>query len=60
MGGDGKGMFTSVDDREGSEYSLGRDGYKPLFNSAMWGEAKAEWRPTSCDFRSKCLLLLVI
>ena len=41
MGGDGKGMFTSVDDREGSEYSLGRDGYKPIFNSAMWGETKA-------------------
>ena len=41
MGGDGKGMFTSVDDREGSEYSLGRDGYRPLFNSAMYGEAKA-------------------
>ncbi|MBQ3746339.1 MAG: hypothetical protein II863_02880, partial [Kiritimatiellae bacterium] len=36
MGGDGKGMFTSVDDREGSEYSLGRDGYRPLFNSAMY------------------------
>ncbi len=41
MGGDGKGMFTSTDDREGSEMSLGGDGYKPLFNSAMWGEAKA-------------------
>lgn len=41
MGGDGKGMFTSVDDREGSECSLGGDGYKPLFNSAMWGEARA-------------------
>lgn len=41
MGGDGKGMFTSVDDREGSEYSLGRDGYRPLFNAAMWGEARA-------------------
>ena len=41
MGGDGKGMFTSIDDREGSEYSLGGNGYRPLFNSAMCAEAKA-------------------
>ena len=41
MGGDGKGLFTSTDNREGSELSLSGDGYRPLFNSAMWGEAKA-------------------
>ena len=41
MGGDGKGMFTSTDNREGSELSLSGDGYRPLFNSAMYGEAKA-------------------
>ena len=41
MGGDGKGMFTSTDNREGSELSLSGDGYRPLFNSAMWGEANA-------------------
>lgn len=41
MGGDGKGMFTSLADREGSELSLSGDGYRPLFNSAMYGEAKA-------------------
>lgn len=41
MGGDGKGMFTSTDNREGSELSLSGDGYRPLFNSAMYAEAKA-------------------
>ena len=25
------GQHKQVDDREGSEYSLGRDGYRPLF-----------------------------
>ena len=39
MGGDGKGGFLSVDDREGTELSLGGNGYKPLFASAMWSEA---------------------
>ena len=38
MGGDGKGLFTSTDNREGSELSLSGDGYRPLFNSAMYGE----------------------
>ena len=41
MGGDGKGGFLSIDDREGTEISLGGNGYKPLFTSAMWSEAKA-------------------
>ena len=41
MGGDGKGMFTSVDDREGTEMSLGGNGYRPLMNAAMYGEASA-------------------
>lgn len=41
MGGDGKGGFLSLDACEGSESSLGRDGYKPLFACAMWSEAKA-------------------
>ena len=41
MGGDGKGLFISTDNREGSEYSLGGSGYRPLFNSAMYGEARA-------------------
>ena len=40
MGGDGKGGFLSVDDREGTEISLGGNGYKPLMGSAMWSEAK--------------------
>ena len=39
MGGDGKGGFLSIDDREGTEVSLGGNGYKPLFASAMWSEA---------------------
>ena len=39
MGGDGKGMFTSIDDREGTEMSLGGNGYRPLMNAAMWGAA---------------------
>lgn len=41
MGGDGKGGFKSIDHYEGTEYSLGGDGWKPLFNSAMWSEAKS-------------------
>ena len=41
VGGDGKGMFTCTDDREGCELTLSGDGYRPLFNSAMYGEAKA-------------------
>ena len=39
MGGDGKGGFLSIDNREGTEFSLGGNGYKPLFASAMWSEA---------------------
>ena len=39
MGGDGKGGFLSNDDREGTEISLGGNGYKPLFACAMWSEA---------------------
>ena len=41
MGGDGKGGFLSVDDREGTEISLGGSGYKPLLSCAMWSEANA-------------------
>ena len=41
MGGDGKGGFVSVDSCEGTEYSLGGHGYKPLLSSAMWSEANA-------------------
>ena len=41
MGGDGKGGFVSIDNFEGTEVSLGGNGYKPLFASAMWSEAKA-------------------
>ena len=40
MGGDGKGGFTSIDNYEGTELSLGGNGYKPLMASAMWSEAK--------------------
>ncbi|MCQ2390721.1 MAG: LamG domain-containing protein [Kiritimatiellae bacterium] len=40
MGGDGKGMFLSTDNCEGSEFSLSGHGYRPLFNSAMYAEAK--------------------
>lgn len=41
MGGDGKGGFLSIDNHEGTEYSLGGNGYKPLFLSAQWSEAQA-------------------
>lgn len=41
MGGDGKGGFVSYDNDEGTEVSLGGNGYKPLFSSAMWSEAKS-------------------
>ena len=41
MGGDGKGGFLSIDDREGTEISLGGSGYKPLLSSAMWSEARS-------------------
>ena len=40
MGGDGKGGFLSIPDREGTEYSLGGYGYRPLLASAMWSEAR--------------------
>ncbi len=40
MGGDGAGGFMSLDGYEGTEISLGGNGWKPLFNSAMWSEAK--------------------
>ena len=40
MGGDGHGGFLSIDNYEGSEFSLGGSGWKPLMNSAMWSEAK--------------------
>ena len=41
MGLKDNGLFSSTDDREGSENSLSGDGYRPLVNSAMWGDAKA-------------------
>ena len=41
MGGDGHGGFLSIDNYEGSEFSLGGSGWKPLMNSAMWSEAKS-------------------
>ena len=41
MGGDGQGGFLSIDNYEGSEFSLGGSGWKPLMNSAMWSEAKS-------------------
>ena len=41
MGGDGKGGFLSIDNYEGTEISLGGNGYKPLMSSAMWSEANA-------------------
>ena len=41
MGLKENGLFSTTDDREGSENSLSGDGYRPLVNSAMWGDAKA-------------------
>ena len=41
MGGDGKGGFVSIDNYEGTEISLGGQGYKPLLASAMYSEARA-------------------
>ena len=41
MGGDGEGGFFSIDGFEGTEFSLGGNGWKPLMNSAMWSEAKS-------------------
>ena len=41
MGGDGKGGFLAFDNNEGTEISLGGHGYRPLFASAMWSEAKS-------------------
>jgi len=40
MGGDGAGGFLSIDNYEGTEFSLGGRGWKPLFFSAMWSEAR--------------------
>ena len=41
MGLKANGLFATTDDREGSENSLGGDGFRPLVNSAMCGEARA-------------------
>lgn len=41
FGGDGHGLFLTTDDREGTELTLSGDGYRPLLNAAMWGEANA-------------------
>ena len=35
------GLFYTVDDLEGSEYSAGKNGYRPLLNSCMHGSYKA-------------------
>ena len=40
MGGDGKGGFLSIPALEGTEYSLGGYGYRPLLAAAMWSEAR--------------------
>ena len=40
MGGDGEGGFLSIDNFEGTECSLGRNGWKPMMNSAMVSEAR--------------------
>ena len=41
FGGDGHGGFLTTDDREGTELTLSGDGYRPLLNASMWGEARA-------------------
>lgn len=41
MGLKENGLFATTDDREGSENSISGDGYRPLVNAAMWGDAKA-------------------
>ncbi len=35
------GLFYTIDDREGGEYSIGGHGYRPTLNSYMYGDAKA-------------------
>ncbi len=35
------GLFYTIDDREGTEHSIGGHGFRPPINSAMYGEAKA-------------------
>ena len=41
IGRDDSGLFEITDNFEGTEMSLGGDGYRPLVNSAMYGEARA-------------------
>lgn len=41
MGLKDNGLFATTDDREGSEYSVGGDGFRPLVNAAMCAEASA-------------------
>jgi hypothetical protein len=38
---DPTGLFWQIDDREGQEYSIGGSGCRPLFNSTMYGDARA-------------------
>ncbi len=35
------GLFYTIDDREGTEHSIGGHGFRPPINSAMYGEAMA-------------------
>lgn len=41
MGLHSNGLFATTDDREGSEYSVSGNGYRPLVNAAMCAEAAA-------------------
>lgn len=35
------GLFTSIDDRDGMEVSIGGSGYRPTINSYLYGDARA-------------------
>jgi len=41
MGGRPNGLFYTIDDRDGGEVSIGGNGYRPLINSAMYGDRQA-------------------
>lgn len=36
-----KGLYRNIDDRDGSEISIGGTGYRPLFNCCVYSHAKA-------------------
>ena len=63
IGGRKNGLFYTIDDRDGGEFSVGGHGFRPTLNSFMYGDAMAiskisklaGERELEKDYRSKAL-----